>query len=87
VQIEPFLGPLGGFVLSLSALIVVAREFRKQIDARITNLRADMEYERNRATVAEERLDAFREQNVEMTSVLREAVALTNRVLNERASK
>lgn len=86
--LAPFLqgvvGPLGALVLAVVALVFIAREYRKQVNERVTNLRADMEYERSRASTAEERLDAFREQNAEMTNVLKQAVEFAQRVVDER---
>jgi hypothetical protein len=82
--LDQFLGPLGGFLLALTALGFLAREYRRQINERVSNLRADMEYERARAAKAEERLDLFRGQSEEMTDVLRQAVAFAERVIDER---
>lgn len=82
--LDQFLGPVGGFLLALTALFLVAREYRERVNTSLANLRADMEYERARAAKAEERLDLFRGQSEEMTDVLRQAVAFAERVIDER---
>jgi len=82
--LDQFLGPLGGFILALVALFLVAREYRTRVNASLAGLRADMEYERSRREDAEKRLDAFREQSGEMTNVLKQAVAFAERVIDER---